>query len=357
MTNMTASKPRPTLKDVAQHAGVSQQSVSLVINGKNGVSEATRQRVQASIRQLGYVPTASARALRGSSTRTLAVVYPGTRLGRLSASGYLEEILNGVCWTANQQGFHVLLHPLSLDHTPERFQAFQQEGRVEGLISVISDTEGQDARIIAATTLPTVSVQRPLAGAYSVRADNRGGMRLAMEHLLAQGHRRIAHLGAGTTNYASLERFEGYREGLLLGGLSFDPALVRHVLPPQVDQNSSASAERQPLELAAATQLALDLLSQADPPTALTCFSDLYAVGALQAARELKLRIPEDLAVVGFNDFTLAAVVDPPLTTVRFPAFTLGQMSADVLLKLLSGETPQVNDLVLSLQLIKRESG
>jgi LacI family transcriptional regulator len=345
--------PRTTLKDIALEAGVSVRAVSMVVNDQPGVSDATRQRIRGLIQHHRYFPSASARAMRGGMTRTLGLLYPGTPGGRLPPSGYLEEVLNGVASTANDLGYHILLHSLSLDAEPERVLDLEREGRVDALITVVSDLQEAHMALLERSSVPVVSIQRDTPGATVLRADNRGGTRSAVEYLARRGHQKIAYLGGPLSLYAGLERFEGYHEGLASSGLPEDSALIHHL------SNSSMMIQREPpipLELAEALEVSLSLLSRPERPSAIVCFSDLRAIGALRAARTLNLRVPEDVAVIGFNDFALAPLTDPPLTTVHFPAFEMGRRAGELAVLRISGETLESREHVLPVHLVVRSS-
>jgi LacI family transcriptional regulator len=341
---------RATLKDVAREAGVSPQTVSLVMNNRAGVGDATRDRVREVVNRLGYAPVAFAQALRGAGMRTIGVVYPGVFAGRLPTSGYIEEVLNGVCAATQEAGYHVLLHSLNLDATPQAILELHRQGRVDALVTVISDLSQPHMQALESAAFPVVSIQRPNEHVHSVRVDNRAGTRTAVEYLARRGHTRIAYLGGDRDTYAGHERFTGYLEGLTSAGLTLTDAHVHHFQShagvPQIESNL-------PYELTAALEAALGMLVQAERPTAFVCFSDLRGVGAVRAARMRGLEVPSDVAVIGFNDFSIAALLDPPLTTVHFPAYELGVTATKHAIALLEGRSVP-KDQVLPLRLVVR---
>jgi LacI family transcriptional regulator len=336
--------PRITQKDIAEAAGVSLQTVSLVLHSRPGVSSQTRKRIRTVIEKMGYAPAASALALRGEGTRTLGVVYPGTKRGRLSASGYLEEILNGTCAAANDLRYHVLLHALSLDASAEAFLEFERQGRVDGIITVVSELSEPHLIALEQGELPVVSVQRPAKQTDVVRADNRGGTRLAVSHLVERGHRQIGYLGGNLGTYAGIERHAGFVEGCSAHGLPRNVALEAEI----------TSSDTDGLELA--TEQTQRWLMSEHPPTALVCFSDFFAQGAIRAARACDKRIPQDVAIVGFNNFALASITDPPLTTIHFPAYDLGRTAALQLIGQLEQPRKTFEEIVLPVQLVIRAS-
>jgi LacI family transcriptional regulator len=338
---------RVTLKDVAREAGVSMQTVSLVIHQREGVSKATRKRVRDVIRRLQYSPAASALALRGAGTRTLGIVYPGTKSGRLSASGYLEEILNGICATANEAKYHILLHALSLDVNADQFLAFEREGRVDGLITVVSELSEPLLAGLEFGGLPVVSIQRPTSKADTVRADNRGGTHFAVSHLVERGHRKLGYLGGNLATYAGQERRIGFLEGCRTQGIPTHNML--EVELPSSDADMKGAIDH-------AAQVCENWFKQTEPPTGIVCFSDLFAIGAIRAAKTLGLHIPNQVAVVGFNDFPLSSIVEPPLTTAHFPAYEIGQTAAKVLLRRLEQPHSPFEEVVLPVPLVIRDS-
>lgn len=345
---------RPTLKDVAKAAGVSPQSVSLVINNKSGVSQETRHHIQSVIEDLNYTPHAGAQAMRSASTRTLAFIYSGTTSGRLSVSGYLEEILNGVLATANQKGYHLLLYSLQLGQGSQQLTELQS--RCDGIIIVGSHLSEAQLATLTSIRLPFVEIQRKNPGAYSVCVDDESGISSAVAYLSRRGHRRIAYISRALTKHTSQARYDGYLKGLEQNGLVLDEALVRYA--DHGDKNLGV-AFNNPLEneeVSKGLELTLDLLTEAQPPTAVICFDDLLAVGALRAAKLRGVAVPAELAVIGFNNFSMAAATTPPLTTIDFPAYQLGATAVDMLIKHLEHDPVDSKEVVIPVQLFTRET-
>ena len=345
---------RPTLKDVAKVAGVSPQSVSLVINNKRGVSKETRHHIESVIKDLGYAPHAGAQAMRSASTRTLAFVYSGTTSGRLSVSGYLEEILNGVLASANQKGYHLLLYSLQLEQSSQHLAELQS--RCDGVIAVGSHLSDAQLETLQAIRLPFVEVQRKNTKAYSVCVDDEGGIAAAVSYLSRRGHKRIGYLGRALTKHTSQARYQGYLAGLEKNGLSFDEKLVRHAEHGETNLGVALNNPLEQHEVTQGLELSLDLLNESSPPTALICFDDLLAVGALRAAKLRDIQVPGDLAVIGFNNFSMAAATTPPLTTIDFPAYQLGTTAAEILIKHLAGEPVKTKEVVIPVNLFTRET-
>ena len=347
------TKARPTLKDVAKVAGVSPQAVSLVINNKRGVSQETRRHIRSVIRDLNYTPHAGAQAMRSASTRTLAFIYAGTTSGRLSVSGYLEEILNGVLASANQHGYHLLLYSLQLDQ-PEQ-QISELRSRCDGAVVVGSHLCEEQRKTLQDIQLPFTEVQRKSPQDYGVWIDNEGGVEQAVSYLSRRGHTRIGYLGRSLSEDTSKARHQGYLSGLEQNGLEFDEHIVR--LTCQGDTVSAAPDH--PLEqreIMQGLELSLDMLRLAWPPSAIICFDDLLAVGVLRAAKLRDVQVPYQLAVIGFDNFSTAATTTPPLTTVDFPAYRLGAAASDMLIKRLAGEKVTCKRVVIPVQLCTRET-
>ncbi len=354
----TLKDPRPTLKDVAKAAGVSPQAVSLVINNKRGVSQTTRRHIESVVRDLNYTPHAGAQAMRSASTRTLAFIYSGTTSGRLSVSGYLEEILNGVLASANGRGYHLLLYSLHLGQGEQ--QLSELRSRCDGIIAVGSHLSDAQLRTLEAIRLPYAEVQRKAhthsAHAYSVCVDDEGGIGAAVGYLSRRGHKRIGYLGRVLTKHTSQARYQGYLAGLEKNSLVLDEAIVRHADRGETRPGAAVDNPLEQHEVSQGLELSLELLGEAEPPTALVCFDDLLAVGALRAAKLRGVAVPGDLAVIGFNNFSMAAATTPPLTTIDFPAYQLGTTAADLLHQHLAGEPPETRAVTIPVKLFTRET-
>ncbi|MEV3870392.1 LacI family DNA-binding transcriptional regulator [Streptomyces sp. NPDC049906] len=323
-TRRPAPGTRPTSRDVARAAQVSQAAVSLVLGDKwrGRVAEATAERVRAAARDLGYRPNAAARTLRLGRTRTALLVVP------VLSSDFFAGVHAGAARVAAEHGFGVVLYPFDTvsEEAPDPFASARA-----ALDGVIASSMTPDAvAAIRGDALPLVMLDSDPAaepGAAVVNVDVADGLRQVAAHLLALGHRRVLHLGADVDSWTFRVRARALAEAL--GSSVERPGRV--VAPLRVD---------------AARATAEDVLARpADRrPTAVVCDSDLLAAGVLKAARRLGLRVPEDLSVTGFDDLSLATAVDPELTTVRLPAEEVGAQGMRALLALLDGERfPPVN--------------
>jgi len=332
---------RPTSADVATQAGVSRTTVSFVLNGRADVSipAETRQRVLRAAETLGYHPHAPARQLAGGRSHVLALVLRQTS-EQIAADAVLAETLRGLAHAARGQGFRVMVEPLSHDGPDATYAGLLRAQHADGLI--ISGPRIDDPQLTALVRdgFPVV-LQGALPGldAPSVDVDNVAGARGAVEHLLALGHRRIACITNAPLVYtAAIERLEGYRQALAGAGIAEDPDLIATA---DFDAPSGHAAM---VGLLARTHF-----------EAVFAASDVVALGAIGALREAGKRVPDDVSVVGFDDIPLSAFFDPPLTTVRLPAFELGQAAGRALLERVA-DPAATGRVLLPTELIVRAS-
>ncbi|HEY9339585.1 MAG TPA: LacI family DNA-binding transcriptional regulator [Kribbella sp.] len=326
--------PRPTMIDVARRAGVGLGTVSRVVNGGHGVRDETAQRVRAAIDELGFQRNEVARALRpGKKSTSLALV-----LGDLTNPFY-ASIAKASLEVAGQSGFAVVLG--SVDEDPEGEKRAIQElvsRQVAGLMIV---PDQGDHAFLQGAGVPVVFVDRPATGidADIVMVDNEGGGRLAAEHLLQQGHQRIAILLA-PSYYTIGRRLRGFRRAHRAAGIDVDESLVI-----QLPEGNAEAAEK-------ATR---EVMLRPDPPTAIFASTNFLAEGVLRALGELSGPEP---AVVGFDDFRLADMLPTPVTVVASDIAELGRSAARLLLDRASGtDTRPPQRIVLPCALIERGSG
>ena len=334
---------KATTSDVARLAGVSRTTVSFVLNRVQGVhiTEETRQRVLEAAQTLNYYPDATARRMVSGRTQTIGLVLRQNP-EQVYADHFLPGVLNGVSQTAAENGYHTIFLPIPLDSKISAYTHLLNERHVDGII--LSGPRSDDKELLAMINegAPVVlQGQLPGYDIPSVDVDNVGGARMAAKHLLRLGHRRVALITNADLSYtASQDRLAGYRQALEEADLPFDPALVRY------GDFTPASGFR----------AMNDLLECAPNFTAAFIASDTIAMGAIQAVRQQGLRIPGDLALVGFDDIAFAEFVDPPLTTVHLPAFALGKQAAKVLIQLLSTGVLENNRFFLDTSLVVRSS-
>jgi LacI family transcriptional regulator len=330
-----ATGGRPTLRDVAAAAHVSFKTVARVVNGEAGVRPETAARVMEAVRQLGFQPNQLASSLkRGGSQDTIGLVIEDV------ANPFFARLARGVEEVTRARG--LLLVTASSDEDPIRERQVIDllvQRRVNGLLVVPA---GRDHRYLSQEMtrgMAVVFVDRPpwRLRTDSVLVDNRGGAQAAVEHLIAHGHRRIAVVGDRLDVYTMAERHGGYRAALAAAGIPVDQAIERF------DSHDTADAERTVEEL----------LALPEPPTAIFGCNNRMTVGAVQAI----VRHPPGVALVGFDDFELAAALRTPVTVVTGDNDLMGRTAAELLLRRMDGWRGPMQRVVVPTRLIARGSG
>lgn len=331
---------RVNLSDVAQAAGVSVASASKVLNGRIGVAPRTRQLVEEAAEQLGYVAV-SERERPVRTVREPLIEVVTTSLN----SPYAVQLLDGLMRGAAPHGGSITVRALDtvLDDNPiEWAQRLARTGRI-GVIETVSQFSQERADALRRVGLPLVLVDPldvPPQSYLSVGATNFAGGKAATEHLLNLGHTRIAFIGGSGGSECNLARQHGY-----LAALS-----QRNLIPADGHMTFGDFSFEEGLRSATA------LLTSAVPPTAVFASSDLVALGTIEAARTLGLRVPEDLSVVGFDDTFLAQTSSPRLTSVNQPIAEIGTTAVDTIVRLARGEAPRANRVELATHLVLRDS-
>jgi LacI family transcriptional regulator len=323
------SAPTVTIRDVARRAGVSPMTVSRVINASGTVSRETRARVEEAISALGYVPSRLARGLSAQRTGTLAVIVPDV------ANPFFTLIVRGAEDVARRAGFRVILCDTRADLTVEREVIEEMIAhRVEGLVvAPVSDRSREPLRRLAAFGIPFVLVDRTVPGidADAVLGESAAGAQRLVEHLLALGHRRIGMIVESDEVSTARDRRRGYDAALAAAGITADPALVADAT---VDPSGGFAGMRK--------LLALD-----EPPTAVFTVNNLVALGAIEAVRDAGLEVPDDVALVCFDDIEYASRLYPFLTVMEQPAETFGTLSTQLLLERIEGRAPERKRVVV----------
>ncbi|PAM99910.1 LacI family transcriptional regulator [Streptomyces sp. Alain-F2R5] len=320
---------RPTSRDVAQAAGVSQAAVSLVLGDKwrGRVSEPTAQRVRDAAHRLGYRPNLAARNLRLGRTRTVLLVVPAL------TTEFFAEVYTGAARVAAEHGFGVVLYPSPEGVGPARDPFASAQAALDGVIA--SSMAADALTAIRGDQLPLVMLDSDpegSLGAATVNLDITDGIRQVTEHLLALGHRRFLHLAADVPSWT----FD-IRARELAARLADTPGTTLRTAHAPISIEGAR----------AATETAL--AAPGPRPTALVCDDDKLAAGAYKAARRAGLRIPDDLSVTGLDDLGLATAIDPELTTVRLDAELFGERGMHALLAVMEGQTPQEGDIPVHL--------
>jgi LacI family transcriptional regulator len=334
---------RATARDVAEKAGVSRTTVSFVLNDVAGIriSDDTRRAVLQAAADLGYHPDATARRMVSGRTRVLGFVLH-QRPDQAYTDHFVPTVLNGFAQAASEQGYKVLFETIPPGEGAANFTGLLQERHVDGIALSGPRSDDDDLLRLHAAGAPIVLLgQLPGSQLAFVDVDNRGGAALATQHLLDLGHRRIGLITNADPVYtASADRLAGYRHALEAAGLPFNPAWVRYGnFTPQSGGEAMTA-----------------LLDAAADLTAIFVASDTVALGALAALRRAGRVVPDDMALVGFDDVPMAEYLDPPLTTVRLPAYGLGWGAGELLTRRLAGEEIRHPQLLLETELIVRES-
>jgi LacI family transcriptional regulator len=329
---------RATLRDVARIAGVHPGTVSRALNPATEalVRDETVTRVRQVAEELGYRPNPLARGLKTNRTFTVGVIVPDIQ------NPLFPPIIRGLDDRLGEAGYTPLIANSDNDPARERndFEAMRARA-VDGFITATARLDHELLDEIASFGVPLVLVNRGLEDGSlpSATADDRAGVRRAVEHLVELGHRRIAHLAGPQGVSTGRRRFEGFRDAMEAAGL--DPALVRF---------GRAFTEPEGMRLCE------ELLANGAPVTAVVAGNDLMALGCYDVLAARGIQCPLDLSVVGFNDMPFAARFAPPLTTVRIPHYEIGVAAAQLLLDILNGERDGPADVVLPVELVVRGS-
>lgn len=322
----------PTIKDVARIAGVSTATVSRAMISPDKVSEKTRLKVEAAIAESGFSPNVMARNLRRSESNTVVVIVPDI------ANMFFANVVRGIQSVALQEGYKVLLGDSI--HTVEQAKVYinlVSSKQADGIISLTSELPKE---VRQGTSIPMVMACEYFSdfSIPTVRIDNQLAAQRAVEYLISMGHRNIGCISGPLNNPLCIARKEGYQQALRQANISPNDQVIEE---GDFSFQSGYSAFMN--------------LSNYDEMSAVFCFSDIMALGAMKAAMKLGLKVPEDLSIIGFDDLVLAEYVTPALTTVRQPQEDIGKTAMKVMLKILS-DGKVSNDTVIATQLLVRDS-
>jgi LacI family transcriptional regulator, repressor for deo operon, udp, cdd, tsx, nupC, and nupG len=325
-----------SIKDVAKLANVSTATVSRVLRNAGNVTEETKRRVLEAIEALNYQPNVLGRYLRRMETETVLVIVPDI------TNPFFSKVLRGIEAVALERGYQVLLGDTQNDvQLEEQYLNVLPQKQVDGMIFLTARTRKElmeemsrqfpivlACEYLEGTDIPTVSI------------DNISSARKATEHLIGLGHRRIAHLTGPMDVILSRDRLRGYYQALAQHDIDVDAALV---------QEGDFSFE-------SGYNVTLKLLALEKPPTAIFAANDAMAIGAIKAVRHRGGRVPDDVAVVGFDDIQMASIFEPSVTTIAQPMFDIGKQAMKLLLQLIDGEEVERRQFVLPDRLVIRES-
>ena len=328
----------PTIRNVAERAGVAPITVSRVINDSGYVSEETRARVEAAIAELRYVPNTLARSLRSRKTGLLALIVTDI------TNPFFTTIARGVEDIANENGFNVIL--CNTDENEDKqvdYLTVLLQKRVDGFLFVPARSTPESVKLIQGQNVPVVVIDRQIPGVEVdvVRGDSEQGAYELVNLLLSLGHRRIGMLSGPETISTAAQRVAGYRRALAAAGVDRDAALVCY---GEYTQEGGYQTTQQ-------------ALSSMPRPTALFAANNFIAMGAFRALREAGLSVPEDVALVCFDEAPQSAMIEPFLTVAAQPAYEMGRQATELLLSRLSGEALQAcQEIVFPVEIIARKS-
>ncbi|SDW78632.1 LacI family DNA-binding transcriptional regulator [Paenibacillus sp. CF384] len=330
---------KATIYDVAREAGVSIAAVSQVINGKGKISEERRASIISVMEQLNYKPSLIASALTGKKTYTLGLLIPDI------SNPFFAEIARAVEDQGDVHGYSLVICSTdNKDERVERYLNLLQQKSVDGIIIGTGIDSGELLDKLQKKSIPFALIAREMPGhdLATVVVDDYEGGRMAARHLLDLGHTRMAVLAEHPKVMSSQERIRGFQDEVIEAGLQIPEYMVKMSGHDLVRDGRRGASE---------------LLRYADRPTAVFCCNDLLAIGALQAAKEMSVRVPEELSIVGFDNTILATVTDPLLTTVSQPTEQMGQLVVDLVLsKNNAGKPGDSKRIVLKPELVIRQS-
>lgn len=331
--------PQIKIGDVARAAGVSNSTVSRVLKGqKKHMRPETRERVLRAIEELGYRPNQVARGLVTGQTHTIGVVIPDV------SNPFFGPAIKGCEDILFENGYSIFLCNTNENVDREKYYLDLLVSRsVDALAVWGSRVLSDELEALVGDNIPLVTVElshEPSSPNHiCINIDNEDGAKAATQHLIEQGYRRIAHLSGPVGRITGQRRLSGYQKALEENGLEFDPVLV----------------EKEKPSIRGGYQAMLNLF-KSQSPDAVFCYNDLMAVGAIIAAQQLDLNVPNDLAVVGFDDITLASLITPPLTTIQIPQYELGKLTGELLLKYLQDGELHERSIWLPVELQVRAS-
>ncbi|WP_282703817.1 LacI family DNA-binding transcriptional regulator [Streptomyces sp. CC219B] len=332
-----APRRQPTLDEVAERAGVSRSVASRALNNAPHVSRAKREAVERAVRHLGYVPNPSARALATRQTGAAALVICGEDPS-IFADPFFAQVIVGAAAALEEADLHLMLCLAASDRGRKRVEELLRSRGADGVMLMALREDDPLARKAEEAQLPVVFGGRPVGSAprWYVDVDNLGGAREATEYLLSRGRRRVAVICGPLDTEVGRARYRGYRDAMLSAGLDPFPPLEGDFTEPG---GAAATAA---------------LLAEHPDVEAVFAANDNMAAGALRTLREAGRQVPADVAVVGFDDLTVARIADPPLTTVHQPIQALGREMARMLVALVNGQDP--TPLILPARMVVRSS-
>ena len=327
----------PTVLDVAKRAGVAPITVSRVINNSGYISHATRERVEAAVKELGYVPNTIARGLRSKRTHTLALVVTDI------TNPYFTLMARGVEDVAGNSNYTVVYcNTDESEIKEEKYANILAQKQVDGVLLVPACGNADTVKFLRSNDIAVVVLDRSIAGVKtdSVRSDSEDGARRLVKMLIGLGHKRIAIITGPKDVSTAVDRVTGYQHALKEAGL--------------LENESVYYGEFNQLS---GYEITMQAMTQSPKPTAVFGANNFIMIGIIKALRELQLNVPGDVSVVGFDDFPESMLVKPFFTAAAQPAYEMGRLAAEILLKRISGElSEEYQEHILSTEIIERES-
>ena len=327
----------PTVLDVAKRAGVSPITVSRVINNSGYISAATRDRVETVIKEIGYVPNTLARGLRSKRTNTLALVVTDI------TNPYFTSMARGVEDVAGASNYAVIYCNTDESETKEeKYANILAQRQVDGVLLVPACENAKIINFLKSNDISVVVLDRRVSGVNTdfVRADSENGANRLIKLLIGLGHERIAVITGPKKVSTAVDRVKGYRQALVDAGLKENELVYYGSFTQQSGYDFTKQA-----------------MLQSPRPTAIFAANNFILLGVVKALRELQLKVPENISVVGFDDFPESMLVKPFFTAVLQPAYEMGRLAAELLLKRISGElSGECQKIILQTELIERES-
>lgn len=337
MSHSSNRTKRITIKDVAQAAGVSIATVSRILNGQSGVSPGLIAQVQLAVEELDYQPNAVARALKVQESRSLGLIIPDIE------NPFFPALVRGVEDYAQQKGYALIL--CNTDGRPEeeaKYIKFLLSKQVDGILCVANLSYDEHSAWLQQVAVPIVLLDRRIAGApfSTVLVDNTKGAAMAVEHLIQQGRRRIAMIGGKVQSPTNIERAEGYIQTLMRHGLPYSNELI---------VNADFTFEGG----FAACKALIDRGKNFD---AVFAANDMMAIGVIECLTQHHIQVPEDVAVVGFDNIRMAGWYKPALSTISQPVYEMGQLAVKMVLEQMMDNTVEAQTVMLTPELIIRHS-
>lgn len=328
---------RVTIEDVAQAAGVSRQTVSRAMNDKGEISPETKERVMRAIDELGYRPNRLAQGMVTNRTRTIGLVMPDiTNL-------FFPEVARGLQDSARDYGYNVILCNTDDDGREEinALRSLAAQG-VDGIALISSSADAEELRHFAEAYSPIVILNRFFEHPHVslIIVDNERGGYLATEHLILKGHEAVGMLAADAYRHSRIRRVQGYERALKAYGRAFDDRLIVGASPTLVGGYAGLQ----------------ELVKQSNDVTAVFAYNDLMAIGAIRACRDLGLLVPQDMAIIGFDDIALAAMYSPSLSSIRVDKYDIGLRATERLLAMLDEPAARNDPIYVGVDLVVRES-